>query len=226
VNFLSRMGFVGHVVSFVIAGLILVIACIFFIRGFSIARNEKVSGRTMAGCITAILAAATVIGATSFPSSASPSSRSTVRHKLASHIKGAPLAFQIPHPAYSGNPLPTVSCMQQLSIAGHIPAGDVLVTANEVAGSSGYYFVSVDQADNSNNTEWTVTVDFGRTQDGGKAFHLVAFALPSFWVSYLNHLYAGLGGRGGGWDSGTLPPEAAELSREDVRRNKDTCPNG
>jgi hypothetical protein len=222
VNFLSRTGLVGHVVSFGIAGLILVGACIALFRSFRIIRKESSSAKAVTGLIATILAAAAVITATSFPASANPS-KAKVQH-AASRTESVPLQFRVPHPAYPDNPLPRVSCVQRLSITGHIPTGDVLVTANEVVGSSGYYFISVDQADNPNSTKWSVTVDFGNDQNASKKFHLVAFALPAIWSKYLNGLYAGLGGKGGGWDYGTLPPEHAELVREDVRRKNDTCP--
>lgn len=214
------MGLVGHVVSFVIAGLILLGALILLSRSFSITRTS--SRKAVAGLIATILAAAAIIAATSFPASTNPGK--TKARNAATRHESRPLQFRIPHRAYTGNPLPMVSCVQALSITGPIPTGDVLVTANRVAGSPGYYFISVNQADNQSNTEWSVTVDFGNNRNAGKKFHLVAFALPAVLSTYLNGLYAALGGKGGGWDYGTLPPERTKLVQEDVRRKNDTCP--
>lgn len=222
-NFLSRAGFVGHIVAFSIAGLILAGACFALFKcTFEISRKHSSSPKVIASLIATILAAAAVIAATSFPPGTNPGKAK--EGTATSRSQGAPLLFLNPHPAYPGNPLPTVACVQEISITGHMPTGDVLVTGNQAAGSSGYYFLSVDQATNSSNSQWNIKVDFGNDKNAGTRFHLVAFALPSRLSSYLNGLYAALGGTGGGWDYGTLPPGSAELVQEDVRRMNDKCP--
>jgi hypothetical protein len=227
-NFLHDIGLAGHIVAFSIAGLVILAAPIALVLCFYSVVRKKVAAKKIAGgLVPLVLAACAVIAAISFSGSthsAHHPKATTAAHQGLPGAQDAALQFEIPHRGYQGNPLPLVSCVQQISIEGRVPSGDLVVTANEKAGSTGYYFVSFAPADNPSNAKWSTTVDFGDANGGGAVFHLVVFALPASWVAYLDNLYAALNGKGGGWDDGTLPPAAIEGNKEDVRRKKDSCP--
>jgi hypothetical protein len=133
------------------------------------------------------------------------------------------IKFEHPMPSNSGNPLPQVSCNEDISVTAHIPSNDTVVMANRITNEPSWYF----QLASPGGDTWTATINFGSKKQPNKAqaFQVEAFALPETLADYITSVYAAVNKSSDGWwDYSALPPPSLAVFtvQEQVQRSTST----